>query len=176
MIPVPEVALFHRSFFWYSVCMKKLLLIVAVFLIILTGVYAYKLNTLRYDVVLPIKSVVSGQKSASTTLAIKTWEWVRTTYNNDTEVSPRIAKKFALTFMDGNRFSAKTDCNTVGGEYTVSGNKIVFGKMFSTKMYCEGAQEEVFTKMLEGVAGYQLTSNKELVFDLKLDTGSMIFK
>jgi heat shock protein HslJ len=48
--------------------------------------------------------------------------------------------------------------------------------MFSTKMYCEGAQEEVFTKMLEGVAGYQLTSNKELVFDLKLDTGSMIFK
>ena len=156
--------------------MKKLLLIVAAFLIILIGVYAYKLNTLRYDVVLPIKTVVSVQKTASTTLTMKTWEWVKTTYNNDTEISPRIVKKFALTFMDGNRFSAKTDCNTVGGEYTVEGNKITFGKMFSTKMYCEGSQEGDFTKMLEGVAGYQFTSNKELIFGLKIDTGAMIFK
>ena len=109
------------------------------------------------------------------TLGMKTWNWVRTTYNNNTTVTPK-TNKFSLTFKADKTFSATTDCNGVGGEYAVSGNKITFTKMMSTLMYCEGSQEQDYSKMLSQVQSYMFTSKGELVFSLKTDNGSMIFK
>lgn len=113
---------------------------------------------------------------ARMTLGMKTWNWVSTTYNNDTQVKPRDAKKFIVTFKDNGTFSATTDCNGVGGSYAVTGNKILFDKMMSTMMYCEGSQEGDFTKMLGEVQSYHFTSKGQLVFDLKFDSGSAIFR
>ena len=108
------------------------------------------------------------------TLGQQTWKWVHTVYANGTIVAPRVTKAFTLTFKKGT-FSATTDCNGIGGEYTVNGNTIIFDRMMSTLMYCDGSQESDFTKMLEGVQNYHFTSKGELIFDLKFDTGSMIF-
>lgn len=109
------------------------------------------------------------------TLGMKTWNWVHTTYNNDTTITPK-TNKFTLTLKNDNTFSATTDCNGVGGEYTVTGSKITFTNMRSTLMFCEGSQEQDYTKMLDAVQSYLFTSKGELVFDLKLDTGTMIFR
>lgn len=110
------------------------------------------------------------------TLGMQTWNWVQTVYNNDTTVTPKVAKKFTLTLKSDKTFSATTDCNGVGGEYTVTGNRIKFTKMMSTLMYCEGSQEQDFTKMLGQVQSYMFSSRGELVFDLQYDSGSMIFR
>ena len=109
------------------------------------------------------------------TLGMKTWNWVSTMYSNDMTVTPKI-NKFELTLKDNKTFSATTDCNGVGGEYTVSGDKITFTKMMSTQMYCDGSQEQEYSKMLSQVQSYMFTSKGELVFSLKLDTGTMIFR
>jgi len=109
------------------------------------------------------------------TLGMKTWNWVSTIYNNDTIITPK-TNKFALTLKADKTFSATTDCNGAGGEYTISGNKITFTKMMSTQMFCEGSQEQDYSKMLSQVQSYMFTSKGELVLILKLDTGSMIFK
>ena len=109
------------------------------------------------------------------TLGMKTWNWVSTTYSNDTTVTPK-TNKFALTLSANKTFSATTDCNGVGGEYILSGKTITFTKMMSTQMYCEGSQEQEYSKMLGQVQSYMFTSKGELVLVLKLDTGSMIFK
>lgn len=109
-------------------------------------------------------------------LNMKTWNWISTSYNNGSKIIPRDSKKFALTFKDNKTFSASTDCNGVGGEYTVSGNKISFERMVSTMMYCEGSQEQEFSKSLSEVSSYHFTSKGELVFDLKYDSGIAIFK
>jgi heat shock protein HslJ len=115
--------------------------------------------------------------SSKMKLNMKTWDWIRTTYNNDTKVTPNTTGRFTLTFKDSKTFSATTDCNGVGGEYILgNNNRITFTKMMSTLMYCENSQEQDFTKMLDQVQSYQFTSKGELIFDLKLDTGSMIFK
>ena len=113
---------------------------------------------------------------ARMTLDMKTWNWVSTTYNNGSSTIPRVQNKFTLTFKAPNRFSATTDCNGVGGEYTMTGNKIAFDKMMSTLMYCEGSQEGVFSKALGEVQSYHFTSKGELVFGLKFDSGTMVFK
>ena len=109
------------------------------------------------------------------TLNMKTWNWIKTVYNTSEE-KPRLENKFTLSFKDNGTFSVATDCNGIGGEYTVMGNNIGFSKMMSTLMYCENSQEGDFSKMLENIKSYHFTSKGELIFDLKYDSGSMIFR
>lgn len=109
-------------------------------------------------------------------LTMKPWVWVSTTYNDGKVITPKDANKFKLTFTSPNRFSATTDCNGVGGEYKVNGGEIELSNMVSTLMFCEGSQEGDFTKSLREVQIFHFTSKGELVFDLKFDSGSMIFK
>ncbi|MCR4330828.1 MAG: META domain-containing protein [Patescibacteria group bacterium] len=110
------------------------------------------------------------------TLTMKTWTWISTLYNDDRMVSPKMAKAFTLTFNDQGTFSATTDCNGVGGKYTVKGDKISFHEMVSTLMSCMDSQEGEFTKMLSEVQSYHFTSKGELILNLKFDSGSVVFK
>ena len=118
-----------------------------------------------------------GEANPSTmTLGMKKWEWVNTIYSNGSTTVPRIAHKFTLTFSDTKTFSAATDCNGVGGEYTKSGSSISFTRMMSTLMFCENSQESDYAKMFSQVQSYHFTTKGELIFDLKFDSGSFIFK
>lgn len=110
------------------------------------------------------------------TLGMQTWNWIKTIYNNDTEIKPGAEKKFTITFKKDGTFSATTDCNGIGGEYEVGENKISFTKMMSTLMYCENSQESDFTKMLNEIESYSFTSKGELLMGLKFDSGTVIFK
>ncbi|MEI6057524.1 MAG: META domain-containing protein [bacterium] len=119
----------------------------------------------------------SGEANpAVMTLTMQPWTWIQTTYSNDTVVTPKSAKRFTLTFKNDNTFSASTDCNGVGGTYAATKNAISFTKMMSTLMYCEGSQESDYSKMLGEVKNYHFTSKGELIFDLAMDSGSMVFK
>ena len=108
-------------------------------------------------------------------LGMKTWNWVNTVYNNGSSTVPK-TQKFTLSFKADNTFSASTDCNGVGGEYTVKGNTIILSRMISTMMYCDGSQEQEFSGALSQVQSYSFTSKGELVLSLKMDSGRMIFR
>ena len=49
-------------------------------------------------------------------------------------------------------------CNTFGSNGTVSGNKVSFSNIFSTKMYCEGLQEteNAFLKQLASANRFEI--------------------
>ncbi len=110
------------------------------------------------------------------TLGMKTWEWVSTTYNDGKKIVPKDPERFQLTFKSDGTFSASTDCNGVGGKYVVKGKSITFSEMMSTLMFCEGSQENDFRKGFEQAGSYFFTSKGELVFNLKFDSGSVIFR
>jgi glycine/D-amino acid oxidase-like deaminating enzyme/heat shock protein HslJ len=109
-------------------------------------------------------------------LDMKKWTWIRALYNDGTEIIPRRAGVFALTLNKDGTFSATTDCNSVGGNYTTNGSQINFGEIFSTLMYCEDSQESDFIKLLENASGFLFTSRGELVLDLKYDSGTATFR
>ncbi len=116
-----------------------------------------------------------GEANPSTMkLDMKAWTWMQTTYSAGTAFVPKNTGKFILTF-EKNRFSSKTDCNGVGGEYTIKGNKMTLSKMMSTLMFCEGSQEAEYGKMLADVISYDFTSRGELLLNLK-DGGVMLYK
>ncbi len=117
-----------------------------------------------------------GETNLNNTLTMKKWEWVKTLYSDDKLVTPLKQNIFSITFKNDNTFSAKTDCNNIGGEYTVKDNALNFSKMMSTKMYCEGSQEDDFSKMLNQTQNYLFDSKGELVLTMKFDSGSIFFK
>ncbi len=111
------------------------------------------------------------------TLTMKPWNWVSASYNDGRQIKPLKADKFAITFGADGAFTAKTDCNSAGGKYAVGANKtITFSQIFSTKMFCEGSQENVFIGLLENTQSYHFTSKGELILDLKFDSGTVTFK
>ncbi|MGB2580397.1 MAG: META domain-containing protein [Minisyncoccia bacterium] len=113
---------------------------------------------------------------ARMTLDMNTWKWISTTYSDGKKITPRDSNRFTLTLKKDKTFSASTDCNGGGGGYTTSGNKLSFERMMSTLMYCEGSQEADFSKSLSEVASYHFTSKGELIFELKYDSGVMVFR
>ena len=109
-------------------------------------------------------------------LDMKTWNWVRALYNDGREIIPKQPNKFTLTFLNDGRFSAGTDCNSMGGHYEAEKGTISFDQIVSTLMFCEGSQEAEFVNLLQDTQGYHFTSKGELVLDLKFDSGSVIFR
>lgn len=123
-----------------------------------------------------VKDFEGEADPARMTLSMQTWTWINTTYSDGKVVTPKVAKKFTINFKKDKTFSATTDCNGVGGEYKVVGNKITLTKMMSTLMYCEGSQEQEFNKMLNEIDSFMFTSKGEMVLLLKYDSGSVVFK
>ena len=109
-------------------------------------------------------------------LSMKKWIWQSALYNDGREVKPKRADVFTITFDGKGNFSATTDCNGVGGSYSATGEKLTFGQMMSTLMYCEASQESEFTTLLSNTDSYHFTSKGELVLNLKFDSGSVVFK
>lgn len=109
-----------------------------------------------------------GEASPSEmSLSMKTWEWQTTADKQG---------KFTITFAADGTFSAKTDCNNVGGTYTVKKGALSFGKnMFSTKMFCEGSKEQEYTKLLSDAVGYAFSGQGELIVALT-EKRTMSFK
>lgn len=109
------------------------------------------------------------------TLGMKKWAWVRTTMNDGKSMVPKKANAFTLSFGNDGKIAITTDCNTMGGSYAVTGSNIAFAQLFATKMYCEGSQEGEFAKSLQEVGSYSFTSKGELLLEIRMDSGIMVF-
>ncbi len=109
-------------------------------------------------------------------LTMKPWTWISALYNDGREIRPNMIGTFTVTFGTDGKFSATTDCNSVGGSYRSTGTTLTISDIYSTKKFCAGSQEIDFTKLLEQSIGYHFTSKGELVFYLKFDSGSVTFR
>jgi heat shock protein HslJ len=94
------------------------------------------------------------------TLGMTVWKWDE-------------GKEFTLTFGDDGRFTATTDCNSMGGTYAAAASKgvlgtgtIAFSNIFSTEMYCANSREGEFATILGQAEGYHFTGRGQLVLDL----------
>jgi heat shock protein HslJ len=123
-----------------------------------------------------MQNIEGKTNSAEMILAMKTWVWISTQYNNDSSVMPLKPDVFTITFDDDKRVKIGTDCNRMQGAYKVKLNQIQFGDFFSTRMYCKGSQEKLFEEMLKKVSSYSFTSRGQLILELKYDSGSIVFQ
>jgi heat shock protein HslJ len=109
-------------------------------------------------------------------LTNRTWKWVDTKMNNDEIINPKKSDAFSINLKDDGSINGTTDCNNFFGKYEIFGNKLSIGALGLTLMFCDGSQENVFTKSLSEIESYFIDENNNLILQLKMDTGSMIFK
>jgi heat shock protein HslJ len=109
-------------------------------------------------------------------LTMKKWTWVKTQMNNGSTTIPKKTNAFTLTFTKDGHLSVTTDCNSMGGLYTEKGKSLTFSQMASTMMYCDGSQEQEFASTLNNIKSYLFTSKGELILEIKVDSGTMVFK
>jgi heat shock protein HslJ len=100
-------------------------------------------------------------------LDMKTWAWIRTTYGDGREIVPRQAERFTLTFAADGTFAATTDCNTMRGSYSATGDALAFGAIATTRMFCADSQESDFAAVLDGTRAFRFTSQGELILELE---------
>ncbi len=100
------------------------------------------------------------------------WTWISSTVNGVTTTAPQ-GGKFVLSFGEDNRVNSTTDCNGVGGKYTLgASSSITFGQFMSTMMFCEGSKEAEYSAQLMNTSSYTL-DGASLV--LKNASGTMMF-
>jgi len=110
----------------------------------------------------------------TTTLVGTSWRWLRTENATGTIASePKSDKAFVLNFATETNMGSKTDCNTIGGSYVTERNKLTFGPLMSTLMFCENSKEAEYSAALTQVHSYFLVDNTlRLILD---DGGTMFF-
>jgi heat shock protein HslJ len=106
-------------------------------------------------------------------LDMKNWAWIRTTYGDGREIVPRQAERFTLTFAADGTFAATTDCNTMRGAYSTTGDTLGFGSVAATRMFCADSQESDFAAVLEGTRAFRFTPRGELILELEGDRSAV---
>lgn len=146
--------------------MNRILITVGFILVVCVGGF-FVLNNYIYQ--------EKQADSTNASLASQTWTWIAALYNDGREIVPQDPTAFTLSFGANGSFNATTDCNQMGGRYAVEGGQIIFSDIVMTKMFCEDSQEAIFSQLLTDVKGYHIADG-ELIFDLKFDSGSIIFR
>lgn len=157
--------------------MKKntMIAVIAIGAVVLAGIYFLAQGNNNENVNPENNNAENNERVMDNKLEGKTWVWNATTMNNDEVTSPKELNAFTITFNEDGKFNGTTDCNNYFGEYTLDGNKLTFGGMASTKMYCQDSQENDYTSALSEVDQFMFDANGNLVLNLKLDSGVMIF-
>lgn len=117
----------------------------------------------------------NNKMMAAKGLAGTTWVWTMTSAEGVKDVKPKQAGKFTLMFGADGRVSGMTDCNSFAGSYKMMGDKLMFGELMGTKKFCDGSQEEVFTKAVVGSDSYKIEADGTMVLMMKDDAGMVYF-
>lgn len=103
----------------------------------------------------------SGDKSPLTGT-----EWVM--FEMDGVKYEPVSGKNVTMIFDGTakNVGGKAPCNTYGGPYTKSSNKLSFGSLYSTEMACDELKiEQEYFGMLAKVFVYRVSGDKLYLFD-----------
>lgn len=133
----------------------------------LIGVSALILFSVIFYLVLssfPRDIKIDNLKNIESRLLNNEWRWVKMISDGE-EIEAR-SDLFVLNFNDDGSLGSGTDCNLVGGNYEIMDSALEIRELFSTLMYCEGSQEQIYVNSLQEAESY-LINNGELIITNK---------
>jgi len=124
-----------------------------------------------------VQPQAQGPTSASDdgTLTQNVWLWQRSTYSDGTTVVCSNPSQYTLAFLENGLYNVQADCNQGSGAYAVDGSKLALQPGPMTSAACPpGSQDTVFLRDLGRVSTYVFDGD-DLVLNLQLDSGNMVF-
>lgn len=113
-------------------------------------------------------------ENEETDLTGSSWSWQYTDLAGGERVSAPAGDHFVLAFEAGGKVGSRTDCNSMGGVYSLDGEVLSMGQFMMTQMYCEGSKEMLYAEHLGLVNSYVIEGDT-LRFNLNRDYGTMVF-
>ena len=104
-------------------------------------------------------------------------KWILKSLNNKKISTPESRKEIYIEFNTSeNKFSGFAGCNNIFGTYTLSNDRIKFGPVAGTEMYCESVMEteNEFKKMFETADRIKLKGSELQFFSSGKITASFI--
>ena len=82
-----------------------------------------------------------------------TWRLVSMQRGSGSPVTVPDPNRYTLRFGDQGRLEVKSDCNSCGGSYTLTGSTLDVGPVFCTKVFCgDTSLDSAFVAGLQGAA------------------------
>jgi heat shock protein HslJ len=123
----------------------------------------------------PVQIPPAAAPSANISITQGIWAWQRTEYSDNTTVAPSNPNNYTITFRPDGRAVIQADCNTGSAGYTITGSQLALQPAAVSLVACPpGSLDSVFLRDLSQVATYVINGD-QLVLNLRLDTGNMIF-
>lgn len=100
----------------------------------------------------------SGEKNTKSDSPLTGTKWVLKVLN-DKNISPPDSTKapFIILSKVDSKLNGNGGCNTIFSTYTLDGDKLKFGVIASTEMYCDQMEPETeFTKALSNIVRYKI--------------------
>ena len=117
-----------------------------------------------------------GAASVAGGLTGVVWQWMGSEYSNDTSTAVGEPSSYTLQFQDGGDVLVKADCNAAAGTYSATGAGLDIRLAGTALEACdEGSLSEKYVTELGDVATYVMGDRGQLVLNLKMDGGNMIF-
>lgn len=129
-------------------------------------------KNLHRPAMLHSRKIVGKGTTEASPLFGTSWTWVSSSVNGVITSAP-VGGKFVLSFGEDNRVHSTTDCNGVGGSYTVNtSGTMSFGPFMSTLMFCEGSHEVQYSQALTKTSAYKVEGSN---LTLTNASGTMTF-
>lgn len=146
---------------------QKLFFVIVLFSMMLVPVVIFFNKTVDQPpqvIITPVTQDTEIDATATTpdSLTLHKWEFLKSEYES-TEITPKKAGVFTMSFFPDNTVHITTDCNTLNGTFTTQGFSLTFSPLVSTKMYCDDSQETEFTEVLSRVHAYSISENGDLL-------------
>ena len=122
------------------------------------------------------KPAANGDASTSTSAATPSLlydtDWKLVSLNGESIDTASLNKRPGIRFDKAqHRVSGNGGCNGMGGSYTVTGDKLHFSPLISTKMACPGLDvENKYFKALEQVTSFDVSEGR---LELKSNSGTV---
>lgn len=102
------------------------------------------------DLTAPAAKLPSGAPLPATAAQLAgTWVWQGATVGGQDILLPSEPGAFTLSFSESGQITGTTDCNQYGAASQLGSDGVIsVSSLYSTKMFCEGAQEGEYTGML----------------------------
>ena len=118
--------------------------------------------------------ILTACSSASANI---TGEWKLVSYGDAANPTPAIPNVDTFIKFDSNsQISGNVGCNGFGGNYKISGDKITFGSIMSTMMYCEetSSQEQAVLGVFSDGVKLQIQMNSSTLTITSADGASVV--
>lgn len=117
----------------------------------------------------------SAPSASGASITQGTWLWQRTEYSNDTMLAAPDPSTYTISFQADGRLALQVDCNRGTGTYSLNGPQLTIEPGATTLIACgPGTQDRAFLQDLRNVGTY-VFDGEQLVLNLKVDGGNMIF-